>query len=147
MSRSIADVYVCRKDWYDANREWVNKFVAGHMKFERSWSPTCAGPSTKKERAGNIIKLLGMAQSIYGKEVLPTLEVDAHGLLLDCTFVGLPGNRAFFEDKGNLAGFEAKQKQALDLAVNLGYAKQRVGFIKPGLNYDSLVANWAGSRS
>ena len=52
--------------------------------------------------------LLTMSQEIFGKEVLPTLEVDAHGLLLDCSFVGLPGQVAFFQDRGNLSGFEPK---------------------------------------
>ena len=42
-----------------------------------------------------------MAQDILGDDVLPTLEVDAHGLLLDCRFVGLPGQIAFFEQAGN----------------------------------------------
>src|SRR3989338_7685675 len=29
LSRSIADVYICRKDFYDSNKELVTKFVAG----------------------------------------------------------------------------------------------------------------------
>ena len=32
LSRSIADVYVCRKDFYDANRSLVRKLVAGYLK-------------------------------------------------------------------------------------------------------------------
>ena len=32
MSRSIADVYAVRRDWYDANKDWVKKFVAGQLK-------------------------------------------------------------------------------------------------------------------
>ncbi len=32
MSRSIADVYAVRSDWYEANKPWVNKFVAGYLK-------------------------------------------------------------------------------------------------------------------
>ena len=32
LSRSIADVYVCRKDYYDANRPLIRKFVAGYLK-------------------------------------------------------------------------------------------------------------------
>ena len=31
MSRSIADVYACRKDYYD-NRAWIDKFTAGYLK-------------------------------------------------------------------------------------------------------------------
>ena len=32
MSRSIADVYAVRRDWYDANQDWVKKFVANQLK-------------------------------------------------------------------------------------------------------------------
>ena len=32
MSRSIADVYAVRRDWFDANKDWVKKFVAGYLK-------------------------------------------------------------------------------------------------------------------
>ncbi len=31
MSRSIADVYAVRQDWYNANKETVKKFVAGYL--------------------------------------------------------------------------------------------------------------------
>ncbi len=32
MTRSIADVYACRKDYFDANRPMIEKFVAGYLK-------------------------------------------------------------------------------------------------------------------
>src|SRR6185436_19378837 len=32
LSRSIADVYVCRKDFYDANKALITKFVATYLK-------------------------------------------------------------------------------------------------------------------
>ena len=77
-----------------------------------------------------------MTQDIYGKATIPTLD-DAHGLLSDCTFVGYPGNVAFFTEQGNLHGFEAFQKAALDLAVGRGYAKDRFGLFPSGLDYKS----------
>ncbi len=87
--------------------------------------------------------LLALSQKIFGASVLPTLEVDAHGLLLDCSFVGLPGQIAFFEQSGNLSGFEAKMKESLDLATSWGYAKSRNGFEPSGLDYRE-VAKLAG---
>ena len=89
--------------------------------------------------------LLKMAQSILGEDVLPTLEVDAHGLLLDCTYVGLPGNISFFQGKGNLNGFDAKLKTALDLAVGQGYAKVRSGFTPAPFDYRN-IARLAGIK-
>ena len=141
MSRSIADVWACRKDFYDANRDAVNRFAAGYL----------AGVSQvvdlrKRYDAGDTagyLPVLKMAQDIFGKDVLPTLEVDAYGLIADANFVGLPGNVSFFTDAGNLEGFAAKQKQRLDMATQQGYAGVRAGFFDPDLDY-AKVANLAG---
>ena len=135
LSRSITDVYVCRKDFYDAHRDLVTKFVAGYLKaceevidlkklYEAKGSPA-------------YLALLKLAQDIYGKDVMPTLEEDVHGLLSDCTFAGYPGNVAFFTQQGNLHGFEALQKSSLDLAVGRGYATVRCAFFPSGLDYNS----------
>jgi outer membrane protein OmpA-like peptidoglycan-associated protein len=83
--------------------------------------------------------LLKLTQSIYGEKIIPTPEVDAHGLLCDCVFVGYPGNVAFFTEKGNLSGFDAFQKSALDLATSRGYAKNRVEILPSGLDYESAA--------
>jgi outer membrane protein OmpA-like peptidoglycan-associated protein len=40
------------------------------------------------------------------------------GLISDATFVGLPGNEDFFKLRGNLSGFDFKQKQALKLPAD-----------------------------
>ncbi len=134
LSRSIADVYVCRKDFYDANKEMVTRFVAAYLKaceeivdLKRQYES--AGSPRYKE-------LLQLTQDIYGKKTIPVLD-DAHGLLADCTFVGYPGNVAFFLEAGNLNGFEAFQKSALDLAVTRGYARDRMGLFPSGLDYQS----------
>lgn len=138
LSRSIADVYACRKDYYDANRATVEKFAAGYLKACEEILPL------KKEFDSNgtspkYLEVLKLAQKIYGPAVLPTLEVDAHGLISDCTLVGLPGNVSFFTEKGNLNGFEEKQKLALNLAKEQGYADVRTGFFPPDFDYVQLA--------
>jgi outer membrane protein OmpA-like peptidoglycan-associated protein len=65
--------------------------------------------------------------------------VDAHGLLLDCTFVGLPGQLSFFRDKGNLSGFDNKLKESLDLATGWGYARSRNGFDPNSFDYQEIA--------
>jgi ABC-type nitrate/sulfonate/bicarbonate transport system substrate-binding protein/outer membrane protein OmpA-like peptidoglycan-associated protein len=134
LSRSIADVYVCRKDFYDAHKDLVTKFVAGYLKAceevidlkkQHAASPSAAYKS-----------LLQMTQDIYGKTTIPVLD-DADGLLADCTFVGYPGNVAFFTEQGNLHGFEAFHKAAIDLAVGRGYARDRFGLFPSGMEYKS----------
>ncbi len=83
--------------------------------------------------------LLTQSQQIFGQEVIPSIEVDGHGLLLDCTFVGLPGQIAFFNDAGNLSGFAGKMKEALDLATSWGYANRRLGFDPAGFDYREIA--------
>ena len=136
LSRSIADVYVCRKDFYDANKELVTKFVAGYLKACEEVIDLRKQHETSPSAAYK--NLLQMTQDIYGKATIPVLD-DANGLLADCTFVGYPGNVAFFTEQGNLHGFEAFQKAALDLAVGRGYAKDRFGLFPSGMDYKAPV--------
>ena len=72
-------------------------------------------------------QLLTMMQNIYSKEVLPTLEEDAHGLIADCTFVGQPGNIAFFNDPSNtITGFEGFNKAGLGYGSELGICETAI---------------------
>jgi ABC-type nitrate/sulfonate/bicarbonate transport system substrate-binding protein/outer membrane protein OmpA-like peptidoglycan-associated protein len=139
MSRSIADVYAVRKDWFDKNRQTVEKFVAGYLKGTQQTVEMRKQFDDSGTMSGEYRELLTSAQKIFGEEVLPTLEIDAHGLLLDCGFVGLPGQIAFFEDRSNVSGFEPKMKDALDLAVSWGYASNRYGFASAGWDYQKLA--------
>jgi outer membrane protein OmpA-like peptidoglycan-associated protein len=135
MSRSIADVYVCRKDFYDSNKPLVQKFVAGYFK---ACEEVVAMKKAYEERgSADYMKLLSLTQEIYGKDVIPTLEEDAHGLISDCTYVGYPGNVHFFGDAKSAVGFESFQKASLDLATSRGWAGVRQGFFPSGLDYDS----------
>lgn len=136
LSRSIADVYACRKDFYDAYKPFVERFFAGYLKgAEEVVTLKKAYEASGSEK---YTQLLTMMQNIYGKEVLPTLEEDAHGLIADCTFVGQPGNIAFFNDPSNtITGFEGFNKAGLDMAVNWGFAKQRYAMIPSDLNFNA----------
>jgi ABC-type nitrate/sulfonate/bicarbonate transport system substrate-binding protein/outer membrane protein OmpA-like peptidoglycan-associated protein len=139
MSRSIADVYAVRRDWYDANKEWVNKFVAGHLKATEELVAMRKGFSDSGKLAKDYEAVLSLSQRIYGKEVLPTLEGDVHGLLLDCAFVGLPGQIAFFRQKSNASGFEETMSRSIDLATQWKYAKARAGFEPNDFEYRKLA--------
>ncbi|XZE22503.1 ABC transporter substrate-binding protein [Pirellulaceae bacterium SH449] len=139
MSRSIADVYAVRRDWFDANKEWVTKFVAGYLKGTEELVAMRKGFEESSKMSDAYKDILTMSQRTFGEEVLPTLDVDAHGLLMDCTFVGLPGQIAFFRDSGNLSGFESKMSEALDLATGWGYAKNRFGFDPNDFDYRDIA--------
>lgn len=145
MSRSIADVYAVRKDWFDANKDTVKKFVAGYLKAAEDVVAMRKEYETSQQMSPTYRKLLTQSQQIFGQEVIPSIEVDGHGLLLDCTFVGLPGQIAFFNDKGNLNGFDAKVRSALDMATSWGYATKRLGFEPPGFDFQE-IAKLAGVK-
>jgi ABC-type nitrate/sulfonate/bicarbonate transport system substrate-binding protein len=139
MSRSIADVYAVRSDWYKANRQTVEKFVAGYLAGVEEVVRLRKEFEETKRMSDQYRNLLKMGQTAFGADVLPTLEVDAHGLLLDSTFVGLPGQISFFIDQGNLNGFDPKTTDALDLAMSWGYASSRTGFEPSGFDYKKIA--------
>lgn len=136
LSRSIADVYVCRKDFYDANKALITRFVAGYLKAAEE--VIAEKKLFEKNGSKTYQDLLKLTQSIYGKEVIPVPD-EAHGLLSDASFVGYPGNVVFFREKGNLSGFEKFQESALNLAVGQGYAGTRMGLFPSTLDYDSAA--------
>jgi ABC-type nitrate/sulfonate/bicarbonate transport system substrate-binding protein/outer membrane protein OmpA-like peptidoglycan-associated protein len=139
MSRSIADVYAVRRDWFDANKPMVENFVAGYLKGTEDLVALRKGFTDAKKMSEPYKQILTLAQKTFGVEVLPTLDIDAHGLLLDCSFVGLPGQIAFFRDKGNLSGFEAKMAETLNLATTWGYADARLGFDPNAFDYKEIA--------
>lgn len=138
MSRSIADVYVVRSDYYASHKDNVEKFVVGYLKATEE---LLKAKETYKDGRGQspaYVAALNMAQSIYGKEVLPTIEEDAHGLVSDANFVRIPGNEIFFNDPNNLTGFSSRQTATLELAANLGYIKTKLGFAKADWDYKKI---------
>ena len=136
LSRSIADVYACRKDYSDKSRGIVEKFFAGYLKGAEE--VIRLKKSYESGGSKEYTALLQMMQDIYGKDVLPTLDEDAHGLIADCTFVGQPGNMAFFNDPTNIVtGFEGFNKNGLDMAVNWGFARKRYDLIPSSLDFNS----------
>jgi outer membrane protein OmpA-like peptidoglycan-associated protein len=139
MSRSIADVYMVRKDFYDANPDVVRKFVLGYMQG----SEAVVALKKAYENGGSqpYVDLLKMAQNIYGKEVLPTIEEDAHGLVLDASLVGYPGNVVFFRDEKALSGFANMRQQALNLALDQGYAAKESPWANNTFAYEQFKSD------
>jgi ABC-type nitrate/sulfonate/bicarbonate transport system substrate-binding protein len=148
LSRSVADVYAVRKDYFDSHRTQCENFAAGWLAGrEQVVAMRNEFESGDGRMSGAYRKLLESAQTIFndaaGENVMPNLEVDLHGLLLDCRFADLPGQIEFFRTAGNLVGFDAKLSDALDLATAWGYADVRNGFEPAPFDYRS-VAKIAG---
>ena len=138
MSRSVADVLAVRRDFFEANRDYVEKVAAGYLKATDELV-TAKRQYDQTGRSDDYMAMLRMAQEIFGEDVLPTLEIDAHGLVSDAAFVGLAGNEVFFTDAGSTTGFDAKLKSGLELATTLGYAETPAGFFNAGFDYPSLA--------
>lgn len=139
MTRSIPDLYFCRADYYKDNKATVDKFLAGFLKGAEALVEAKVAYNDGKGSSPAYISYLTMAQQIYGEKNLPTIEVDAHGLVSDATFVGVAGNESFFDDSGNLNGFDSKLKAGLDLVGTLGYTKARMGFDHGHTNWSDIA--------
>ena len=136
LSRSIADVYACRKDFYDSNKSTIEKFFAGYLKGVEVVMQL--KKSYENSGSQEYMKLLQMIQDIYGPDIIPTLEEDAHGLIADCTYVGQPGNVSFFNDQTNVVtGFSGFNKSAIDMATSWGFAEKRYNLLPSDLNFSS----------
>lgn len=137
LSRSIADVYVCRQDWYNAHQDWALKFTAGYFKASEDVMEMQTAYNSKGSK--NYLNVLRLAQDIYGKKLLPTIEEDAAGLVSDAVFSGYPGNVVFFTEANNPVGFEAQTNEVLDLSFSRGHTKVRGGLASAKLDYQSTA--------
>jgi outer membrane protein OmpA-like peptidoglycan-associated protein len=136
LKRSIADVYACRKDYYDKHKGIVEKVAAGYLKGCEELLDLKAKAARKDKQAeASYGVILKMAQQIYGKDVLGN-DAEADGLISDAQFVGLPGNQAFFRGKGNLSGFEPRMESALKMALEGGWASRKAGFLAPDFDFE-----------
>ena len=131
LTRSIADVYVVRKDYYDAHKAQIAQFAAG---FLRGAEEIVALQKNKRDQRYR--KLLDFMVSTYGKQVLPNAS-EADGLIADCAFVGHAGNVAFFTDGKNLNGFVPFVDSALRLATSRGYARRRSEILAPQWDWNA----------
>lgn len=139
LTRSIADVYVVRKDFYDAHQDVVARFVAGHLKgAERVVA------LQKSKRDPQYRGLLSFMVKTYGAAVLPNAS-EADGLIADCAFVGHGGNVAFFTDARNQNGFTTLVDSSLRLATTRRYASKRTAILSPSWKWDA--APFAGTLS
>jgi len=134
MLRSIADVYACRKDYFEKHKDVIEKFTAGYLK---ACEELVATKRTSKDKTANAYKdVLTLTRKMFGTDVRNDDEAD--GLISDAVFVGLPGNYSFFQDKGNLSGFDAKAKAAVDLALSLKDADRRHDLVQANLDYSQI---------
>jgi ABC-type nitrate/sulfonate/bicarbonate transport system substrate-binding protein/outer membrane protein OmpA-like peptidoglycan-associated protein len=142
LSRSIADVYACRKDFYDKHKDLIEKFAAGYLKACEDIKAMKPGKDNKGDPAA-YKALCKLAVDVYGKndatKAAVANEADADGLISDADFTGLQDNYIFFnKEKPDPIGFLAKMKSGLDLATSQGYASKRVEMLPHDLDFNKL---------
>jgi outer membrane protein OmpA-like peptidoglycan-associated protein/ABC-type amino acid transport substrate-binding protein len=145
LTRSIADVYACRKDFYDKNQEMIEKFAGAYLANCEKLVTLAKSYKDKKDKAtlDEYRKVLMMCQDVFTKEVLPENDA-ADGFIADATFVALPGNATFFSDKNGSTGFVNRMKAAVDVAVQQGWAKEKIELLPSTLDFspDGKVKNF-----
>ena len=134
LSRSIADVYAVRKDFWEKDPKTVTSLAVAYLKSVEH--VVDLKKDFESKGSDEYMDLLQMSQNIWGAEAIPTLEEDAHGLLSDCTFAGYPGNVAFFTDEKNLHGFADFNTRSQALAGHLG-KKGQVDILPSPIPWDS----------
>jgi ABC-type nitrate/sulfonate/bicarbonate transport system substrate-binding protein len=141
LGKSIADVYACRKDYYDKNKETVDKLAAAYLKACEELLVMRNNHDAKDKKDKDLDKrytdVLKMTQDIYGKETIPDLDA-AHGLITDATLAGLPGNYSFFKDDTDQTNFKNRAKAAVDMAVNREDVSKRYDLTAADLDYDTI---------
>ncbi|MBI1957156.1 MAG: ABC transporter substrate-binding protein [Candidatus Niyogibacteria bacterium] len=136
MNRIIADVYVVRRDWFDANRADVQKFVHGLLSAEekvRNLFGSKTGAEYKPMITAAAKILLGSAGA----------TADAEGLYLDCEFVGYPGNVQFFTDANYPRGMAKLSGEIQSAFKPLGLLAVAATLKHAGWDYAKLKAGLA----
>jgi outer membrane protein OmpA-like peptidoglycan-associated protein len=113
-SRVIADVYAVRSDFLKANREWVKKFVAAHFAAQQQVVDTLKRKESAEYAA---VMTLAADKLLDNPQAIP----DAEGLLADCSFALAGGNADYFDNSGNLVGFEPSTRRNQSWLVTQGF--------------------------
>ncbi len=139
--RTIADVYAVATWFAKKEPDVVRNFASAYLKsvekvkdLEKAFN---AGGSPE------FVGLLAFGVETWGTEVLPNAD-EAHGLLMDATFVGHAGNVAFFNPQEKI-GHKYFSKRSNDLALALAVATERTDV--PAFTMDWGHAVFSGLRS
>jgi outer membrane protein OmpA-like peptidoglycan-associated protein len=131
-SRIIADVYVVRRDWFDANQGTVFAFVHTLMLAQEASAKLM---SDKQPKTAYDALVKASARMLLGSA---DLIADAEGLWGDARFVGWKGNVQFLADDSfprNLAKLSAEAGEAL---VALKLIAKPVSVTAAALDYAKL---------
>lgn len=132
-SRIISDVYAVRKDYFDANKGQVEKFVRALLKSEEEVKDLF-----KKKDSVEYRELL----KIGGKLLLddPGAVADIKGMYYDAEMAGFNGNYRFFADPNYLRNYSRLSKEIQESLISYGIISRRSALLAAGWDYSKLRA-------
>src|SRR5262245_36660897 len=141
-SRIIADVYAVRKDYFDAHRAQVQKFVYAALQSQEALSELMANKASQQAKYRQILAkaadlLLGASQA----------TADVESMLGDCEFVFHAGNVAFFTGVGTTRTLTTLTEEIQPAFIDMGLMSARVPLQSAGWDYNQLAAGLKHTRA
>ena len=129
----IADVYAVRKDYLDANRATVQKFVHGLMLAQEELTDLY---NQRQQRSTDYQQLLRQSAEILRDSPQATSDID--GLLGDCTLVDFAANTQFFTGQGTIRSLAVLTEEAQDALLAYGLIAKKVPLAWANWDYSQL---------
>ncbi len=136
-SRIISDVYAVRKDYYDAHKAEVQKFVHALMVGQERFDALMANKSANQAAYNELVKRAAVMQ--YGDDSKQSKDF-ASGSLGDCTWVGFNGNVQFFTGKGTSRNFAQLNSEIQPEFRSLGLMRGTPKLTTANWDYTQLAA-------
>lgn len=130
-SRIIADVYAVRKDYFDANREEVMKFVHAMMRADEALQSMRANKASQQAK----YKQLTSASA----DLLVVSPNDVDGMIGDCELIGYNGNVSFFTGKGTTRNFETLTNEIQPAFISMKLMTKRIKLHSANWDYAKLA--------
>ena len=135
-SRVISDVYAVRKDYYDANKATVEKFVKSLFHGEEQLKELLKNKKNKQAEYRSLMSK--SAELLMGSS---QLVADTEALLGDCEFAGLHGNYTFFTGKGTTRNFDKLTSEIQTSFISMNLMASKTKLHKSSWNYNSFGLN------
>jgi outer membrane protein OmpA-like peptidoglycan-associated protein len=132
-SRIISDVYAVRKDYFDAHRSEVQKFVHALMLGEEALRDLVKNKANQQAKYRQL--LAKSADLLLGA---PQATADVEALLGDCEYVGHSGNIAFFTGKGTTRNLETLTDEIQRSFTGMGLMISRIPIASAKWDYAAL---------
>src|SRR5919109_1433893 len=141
-SRIIADVYAVRKDYFDAQRAQVQKFVHAVLRSQEGLTELLANKSSQQAKYRQL--LAKSADLLLGA---PQATADVESMLGDCEFVFHTGNVAFFTGVGTTRTLTTLAEEIQPAFIDMGLMTKRVALQAAGWDYNQLAAGLKNTRA